>query len=474
MIISRKTLDDFTLQLGNLGDTAEAEVRAKLASRMNDLRVSGADATEELRSLAASVLDANDETYGAASASLGLRVFGETLGTRPGEADELDVAALVRKSNAASARYWAGFLDGTDEGFERFLDGISAKTRRNVTHMADRASAGLAVTINGRRKGAGIRFARIPNGPSCGFCTMLASRGFVYASRKSAGEYTRFHDHCDCRIVAGTKDTQVEGYDPEGMYRRYRMCRATLGTLDDVWRDWEALPDEEKDKYGDAPRIPVFSDPEKQRELERFAGKNADAFNDYYAHRITAEMDTRDREWLWSGNAVPIDYSEKPREMYGNLIDPKLPLSRRYRLENITGNDNEIKDVFVHDMLSENGFAVSSRLIINQGGAENIDIDLKGHLCEVKSPEAGPNPGAKDELKFVYRDVQRARHQFEDRVKKQGKSPVPMRIVMSNYYTKFDESREEDIFRRFCYEVRRQGFAEALFVTKAGVVLRAI
>ncbi len=73
--------------------------------------------------------------------------------------------------------------------------------------MADRASAGLAVTINGRRKGAGIRFARIPNGPSCGFCTMLASRGFVYASRKSAGEFTRFHDHCDCRIVAGTKDT---------------------------------------------------------------------------------------------------------------------------------------------------------------------------------------------------------------------------------------------------------------------------
>ncbi len=24
-------------------------------------------------------------------------------------------------------------------------------------------------------------------------------------------------------------------------------------------------------------------------------------FNDYYAHRITAEMDTRDREWLYSG-----------------------------------------------------------------------------------------------------------------------------------------------------------------------------
>ena len=328
MIVTREALDDFTFQLGSLGDAAESDMTARLALRLDDLRSEGADSariTEELREAARSMLDENDRTYGASSASLGARTFGETTGERHGEADALDSTALVRKSNAASARYWAGFLDGTDEGFDKFLRGVCAKTRRNVTHMADRAAAGLAVTINGKQKGAGIRFARVPSGAACGFCIMLASRGFVYATRESAGEFTKFHDHCDCRIVAGTKDTQVEGYDPEGMYRRYRMCRDALGTPDDVWRDWDALPDEEKSKYGDAPRIPVFSDPERQRELERFAGKNADTFNDYYTHRIVAEMDTRDREWLYSGK-VPepvVLEGAKPNEeevRTGNLL----------------------------------------------------------------------------------------------------------------------------------------------------------
>lgn len=334
MIVSRKSIDDFTLQLSALGDEAEAEMASRLAKEWRDLRPTckpGANGYEEqvevareaLFERAASILDSNDASYGSSSSSLGLRFFGDTLETHAGDADSVDVTAVVRRSNRASALHWSKLINGEDEGFEKFLRGVCAKTRRNVTHMADRASAGLAVTINGRRKGAGIRFARIPNGPSCGFCTMLASRGFVYASRKSAGEYTRFHDHCDCRIVAGTKDTQVEGYDPEGMYRRYRMCRDSLGTLDDVWRDWEALPDEEKDKYGDAPRIPVFSDPEKQRELERSAGKNADAFNDYYAHRITAEMDARDREWLYTGTCEITRRAANPRAAHERIAHPE-------------------------------------------------------------------------------------------------------------------------------------------------------
>lgn len=43
----------------------------------------------------------------------------------------------------------------------------------------------------------------------------VGSRGFVYHSRKSAGEGGRhYHVHCHFRIVAGEKDTHVEGYKP--------------------------------------------------------------------------------------------------------------------------------------------------------------------------------------------------------------------------------------------------------------------
>lgn len=43
----------------------------------------------------------------------------------------------------------------------------------------------------------GVRYARVPVGrETCGFCLMLASRGFVYESERSAGELNHYHAHC--------------------------------------------------------------------------------------------------------------------------------------------------------------------------------------------------------------------------------------------------------------------------------------
>ena len=45
-------------------------------------------------------------------------------------------------------------------------------------------------------------FARVPTGTeTCTFCLMLASRGAVYHTRKTAGERGRFHRGCDCKVV---------------------------------------------------------------------------------------------------------------------------------------------------------------------------------------------------------------------------------------------------------------------------------
>ena len=48
---------------------------------------------------------------------------------------------------------------------------------------------------------------------------MLASRGTVYHTRKSAGEFKHFHRHCDCKVVPGFEDDPdaelVEGVRPE-------------------------------------------------------------------------------------------------------------------------------------------------------------------------------------------------------------------------------------------------------------------
>ena len=72
----------------------------------------------------------------------------------------------------------------------------------------------------GRDKDRGARFARVPTGlETCTFCLMLASRGAVYHTRKTAGEFRHFHRRCDCKVVPSFEDDPdaelVQGVKPK-------------------------------------------------------------------------------------------------------------------------------------------------------------------------------------------------------------------------------------------------------------------
>lgn len=88
------------------------------------------------------------------------------------------------------------------------------------------------IRVNAARDGA--RFARVPTGAeTCAFCMMLASRGFVYHGRDTAGDFDHYHDKCDCQIVPDWSDHPVlEGYDPDGMYGQYLDAREAAGSGD--------------------------------------------------------------------------------------------------------------------------------------------------------------------------------------------------------------------------------------------------
>ncbi len=92
----------------------------------------------------------------------------------------------------------------------------------------------------GRDKDRGARFARVPTGfETCTFCLMLASRGAVYHTRKSAGEWKHFHRGCDCKVVPSFEDDPyaevVEGVKPRELQERYKVFKQIdlMKTLDD-------------------------------------------------------------------------------------------------------------------------------------------------------------------------------------------------------------------------------------------------
>ncbi|WP_065962854.1 hypothetical protein [Curtobacterium sp. UCD-KPL2560] len=73
------------------------------------------------------------------------------------------------------------------------------------------------------------RFARVPTGAkTCAWCTLLASRGFVYLTKSTAAATDHYHDDCDCQAVAEWEADRhyITGYDPDAMYDKYLEARS--------------------------------------------------------------------------------------------------------------------------------------------------------------------------------------------------------------------------------------------------------
>lgn len=172
-----------------------------------------------------------------------------------------------------------------DGNKQKFIDACTTLTRFYVHREAN-----MNMYRNVAR--SNIRWARVPSGAeTCGFCFMLSTRGFDYTSEGAAGGLGhKFHLHCDCIIVPGTKKTIIEGYNPDEMYARWCECADTIG-LEPTWEN-------------------------------RFA--------------IIAECETRDFKWLNSGTKPDIRYIENYGEKNEVVKDCKFARKKVLPREYIT------------------------------------------------------------------------------------------------------------------------------------------
>lgn len=186
--------------------------------------------------------------------------------------------ALTSSVRAKANMLWPQDEDYDPEGYLRYLTEV---VDRNV-----KRGGRDTIIANGRRDRRKPRFARVPSGAkTCAFCSMLASRGFVYLSEQTAGALGQYHADCDCEIVPSwDKSPKVEGYDPEVLYKDYELARRQAGdnpTTADILAAMRRQPNKYTD--GVQPRIVVpdrWKQPHAQNEERLLSMKELAAVSD--------------------------------------------------------------------------------------------------------------------------------------------------------------------------------------------------
>ena len=332
MRITQAELNRYRLELGRRSDAAKAYVAARVRDECVGLPVA------EARQRAIEIVGDCNGVFGEQAQALAADLFDEVCSAEGIDAaselfdDVIDYGSMDEK-----VRYYAGGLkDGDIGGFAGSLSDLAAfyvkrSAYENMVRNCDRNND---------------RYARVATGrETCGWCFMLSSRGFVYHSEQTAEH--GMHAHCDCIVVPGRRGTtKIQGYDPEGMRRRWAMCVDASGGYPDgaeIRARWEALADEERAAYRGGWKR--FS------ELE-------------YSRAARTEAELRDPMWLYSGKPSAITYET---EQLKDEIRSKRPHEEMMAI-----------------LLSENGFPVYMR---ESSSVKRIaDSEVHGTTWEFKAP----------------------------------------------------------------------------------------
>lgn len=215
-MIPAQDMGAYRSQLSALSERARAATLAALRHALDGADPSALDvagARDDAIAAANDVLS----VYAVAGASVACD-FSERHGLPPQTMTDIDRRAVERV-----VRYQAGKLsEGDIDGFIEQVGSFAADSVYRAANGQQMRAAQRGRKARGKDPAA--RFARVPSGAeTCTFCRMLASRGFVYWSRETAGELDHFHRNCDCLVIASNDPDGIEGYDPD---REYALWRA--------------------------------------------------------------------------------------------------------------------------------------------------------------------------------------------------------------------------------------------------------
>ncbi len=267
-MIDRGLFDAYSLALGANADMAQAAIES-LSSEI------GGASWDKAVSYLKDAYPRLVEEYGAYAAACAMEFY-----------SEMRTASQVREPYVPTAREPAdrGILASdvreaadVSTSIDSMLKSLSNRGVKQVMRRADET-----IWQNARDDPAKPKWALVPSAGACGWCKMIGSRGFDYSSKQTVSN-TR-HPSCRCIPVVDfdVENPKLEGYDPDGMYERYRQCEGTI--RDSAEAEWKSMSAKEQAKY---------------------KRKGMSAKSVFMRDCTIAEMNLRDKDWLASG-ASPI------------------------------------------------------------------------------------------------------------------------------------------------------------------------
>lgn len=228
-MISRNEFDAYNLAVDKIGNKAASDVESSV---LNWCRQNPDASVAEKREAAKLIMEGYVQGYDDVASGFAAEWYDHRAKSEGISLDQaITMAVYSPEKSDAVARYQARKLaKGGDAAFAK----ACGEYARND---ALRSLNETIIANVGRDKDKGAKFARVPTGfETCTFCLMLASRGAVYYSRKTAGEWRHFHRNCDCKVVPGfEKDplaVLVEGHNPREAYEVWKKLKAIDETVD--------------------------------------------------------------------------------------------------------------------------------------------------------------------------------------------------------------------------------------------------
>ena len=221
LVIPRSILDNYNDGTNQALEALKTELRVALS--MVDYSRDVADVRNDVIAIMGAYCDAAATTGARLSAEFyrGMR----ELQTGKDTILSLQSGRRPQETEKAVKAFINTLLEGDEEAFEALLE--------ERLELEYKKAIAYNTIDNVRNDPEQPRFARVPTGEkTCDFCIMLASRGPVYLTEESAGAFTKFHAHCDCKVVpfwrtkangwARRKGVTLEGYNPDEYYRQYQ------------------------------------------------------------------------------------------------------------------------------------------------------------------------------------------------------------------------------------------------------------